>query len=126
MIRRTFTQSWSPYAGAVVILLLCLGLMQQGLFWGVFGGLKLWGDHLNSLIGLAPYLGIDSELPDPFLHVISLHWLAGYAQPGTFSTWTSLRRHRSSRHQFYQFAQQKHHQYHFTYFHYHMNKEVKR
>ncbi|MGD9296013.1 MAG: YeeE/YedE thiosulfate transporter family protein, partial [Chromatiales bacterium] len=72
VIRRTFTQSWSPYAGAVVILLLCLGLMQQGLFWGVFGGLKLWGDHLNSLIGLAPYLGIDSELPDPFLHRISL------------------------------------------------------
>jgi uncharacterized membrane protein YedE/YeeE len=72
VIRRTFTQSWSPYAGAVVILLLCLGLMQQGLFWGVFGGLRLWGDHLNSLIGLAPYLGIDSELPDPFLHRISL------------------------------------------------------
>ena len=72
VIQRTFTQSWSPYAGAIVILLLCLGLMQQGLFWGVFGGLKLWGDHLNSFIGLAPYLGIDSELPDPFLHRISL------------------------------------------------------
>jgi len=72
VIQRTFTQSWSPYAGAIVILLLCLGLMQQGLFWGVFGGLKLWGDYLNSFIGLAPYLGIDSELPDPFLHRISL------------------------------------------------------
>ena len=68
----TFIKSWSPYAGAVVILLLCLGLMQQGLFWGVFGGLKLWGDHLNSLIGLAPYLGLDSELPDPLLHRMSL------------------------------------------------------
>ncbi len=72
LIKRTFTESWSPYAGAVVILLLCLGLMQQGLFWGVFGGLKLWGDYLNSFIGLAPFLGIDSELPDPFLHRISL------------------------------------------------------
>ena len=68
----TFIKSWSPYAGALVILLLCLGLMQQGLFWGVFGGLKLWGDHLNSLIGLAPYLGLDSDLPDPLLHRMSL------------------------------------------------------
>jgi hypothetical protein len=49
-----------------------------------------------------------------------------YGSSGTFSTWTSLRRHRSSRHQFYQFAQLEHHQYRFTYFHYHTNKEVKR
>jgi uncharacterized membrane protein YedE/YeeE len=68
----TFTRSWSPYAGAIMILLLCLGLMQQGLFWGVFGGLKLWGDHLNSFIGLAPLLGISDDLPDPFMHRISL------------------------------------------------------
>ena len=70
--QRTLTESWSPYAGAIMILLLCLGLMQQGLFWGVFGGLKLWGDHLNSFIGLAPLLGISDELPDPFMHRMSL------------------------------------------------------
>ena len=36
--------------------------MGSGLFWGVFGGLKLWGDYLNNAIGLGPALGIKAEL----------------------------------------------------------------
>jgi len=42
------------------------------LFWGVFGGLKLWGDWFNSSIGLGPLLGIKSDLDGPLMHRMSL------------------------------------------------------
>lgn len=58
--------------GAVLIVLAVMALMVSGLFWGVFGGLKLWGDYLNSWLGLAPLLGISSELDAPFMHRISI------------------------------------------------------
>ena len=47
-----FVEGWSPYLGSVLLVVMILGLMISGLFWGVFGGLKLWGDWFNSAIGL--------------------------------------------------------------------------
>jgi len=47
-------------------------LMVSGLFWGVFGGLTLWGDYLNRWLGLAPLLGIKENLEHPLMHRISL------------------------------------------------------
>jgi hypothetical protein len=46
--------------------------MASGLFWGVFGGLKLWGNYFNNLIGLGPLLGIPAQLESPLMHRISL------------------------------------------------------
>jgi uncharacterized membrane protein YedE/YeeE len=67
-----FVDEWSPYFGAVVLVIIMAVLMGSGLFWGVFGGLKLWGDYLNNAIGLGPVLGIKTELESPLMHRISL------------------------------------------------------
>lgn len=67
-----FTEQWSPYTGALALVLIVLALMGTKLFWGVFGGLKLWGDYVNTLIGLAPFLGIAENLDSPLMHRISL------------------------------------------------------
>jgi uncharacterized membrane protein YedE/YeeE len=67
-----FVEEWSPYFGAVVLVIIMAVLMGSGLFWGVFGGLKLWGDYLNNAIGLGPVLGIKAELESPLMHRISL------------------------------------------------------
>jgi len=47
-------------------------LMGSGLFWGVFGGIKLWGDYFNNAIGLGSLLGIKEQLESPLMHRISL------------------------------------------------------
>jgi len=67
-----FVEPWSPYLGAIVLVVLFAILMVNGLFWGVFGGLKLWGDYLNSWLGLGTALGIANELESPLLHRTSL------------------------------------------------------
>lgn len=67
-----FVESWSPYVGAILLVLLILGLMTHGLFWGVFGGLKLWGDWFNQAIGLGGLLKIKSELDSPLIDRLSL------------------------------------------------------
>jgi uncharacterized membrane protein YedE/YeeE len=67
-----FVDEWSPYFGAVVLVIIMAVLMGSGLFWGVFGGLKLWGDYLNNAIGLGSALGIKAELDSPLMHRISL------------------------------------------------------
>ncbi len=67
-----FIDSWSAYTGAVLLVVLMAVLMASGLFWGVFGGIKLWGDYLNNAIGLGPVLGIQTELESPLMHRISL------------------------------------------------------
>jgi hypothetical protein len=46
--------------------------MISGQFWGIFGGLKLWGDWFNNLIGLGPLLGVKPELESPLSHRMSL------------------------------------------------------
>jgi uncharacterized protein len=63
---------WSPYLGAIVLVAITLGLLMHGLFWGVFGGLRLWGDWVNNLIGLGGVLGISDQLASPLEHRISL------------------------------------------------------
>jgi hypothetical protein len=69
---RVFVEPWSPYVGAILLVMVILGLMISGLFWGVFGGLKLWGDWFNSAIGLGELLKIKSELDSPLEHRMSL------------------------------------------------------
>jgi len=69
---RIFVEPWSPYVGAILLVMVILSLMISGLFWGVFGGLKLWGDWLNSAIGLGEMLKIKTELDSPLIHRMSL------------------------------------------------------
>ena len=67
-----FIDEWSPYLGAVALVVVMAVLMGSGLFWGVFGGIKLWGDYLNNAVGLGALLGIKPQLEDIFMHRISL------------------------------------------------------
>jgi uncharacterized membrane protein YedE/YeeE len=67
-----FVEQWSPYLGAVLMVAILAALMISGQFWGIFGGLKLWGDWFNSLIGLGPLLGVKSDLESPLSHRMSL------------------------------------------------------
>jgi uncharacterized membrane protein YedE/YeeE len=67
-----FVREWSPYFGAVVIVVITSALMASGFFWGVFGGLKLLGNYFNNLIGLGPVLGIKSELESPLMNRIAI------------------------------------------------------
>lgn len=64
-------EPWSPYLGAVLLLVVVFALMLSGEFWGVFGGIKLWGDWFNHLIGLGVPLGLH-EPDSPLLHRLSL------------------------------------------------------
>lgn len=70
--KELLVESWSPYVGAILLVLVILGLMASGLFWGVFGGLVLWGNYFNNLIGLGPLLDIPAALESPLMHRISL------------------------------------------------------
>ena len=67
-----FVDSWSAYTGAILLVIIMAVLMGSGLFWGVFGGIKLWGDYLNNAIGLGSLLGIKAQLESPLMHRISL------------------------------------------------------
>ncbi len=67
-----FIEPWSAYTGAVLLIILMAVLMASGSFWGVFGGIKLWGDYLNNAIGLGPVLGIKEQLESPLMHRLSL------------------------------------------------------
>jgi hypothetical protein len=67
-----FVEDWSPYLGAILLVLVIIGLMINGLFWGVFGGVKFWGDWFNNLIGLGPILGVPQELDSFLMHRMSL------------------------------------------------------
>lgn len=67
-----FVEEWSPYLGGILLLLVIIALMVSGLFWGIFGGLRLWGDWLNNFIGLGPLIGTPQHLEGPFMHRMSL------------------------------------------------------
>ena len=69
---KLFVKKWSSYMGAVLLVLVILGLMVNGLVWGVFGGVKFWGDWFNNLIGLGPLLGVPAELDSFWMHRMSL------------------------------------------------------
>jgi uncharacterized membrane protein YedE/YeeE len=70
--KAVFVERWPPYCGAVLLVAVSLGLMVMGQFWGVVGGLRLWGDWFNNLIGLGGVLGISNHLDSPLMHRISL------------------------------------------------------
>ncbi len=67
-----FVKEWSPYLGAVLLVLVVVALMTTGLFWGVFGGVKYWGDRINAALGLAPLLGIAEAKEALLTHRMSL------------------------------------------------------
>ena len=69
---KIFVKEWSPFVGAVLLVLVIVSLMVSGLLWGVFGGVKFWGDWINNLIGLGPALGIPGELEGFLSHRMSL------------------------------------------------------
>lgn len=70
--RHLMVEPWSPYLGVIVLVLLIVLLMVKGTFWGVFGGLRLWGDWLNNAIGIGTLLNIKTNLESPLLHRMSL------------------------------------------------------
>jgi len=70
--QRLFVDTWSPFLGALLLVLVLVGLMLSGLFWGVFGGIRHWGDWLNHLLGLGPLLGIAADLDGVLTHRMSL------------------------------------------------------
>lgn len=70
--RDVFVEQWSPYVGAILMVAILAALMISGQFWGIFGGLKLWGDWFNNAIGLGPLLGVKPELESPLSHRMSL------------------------------------------------------
>ena len=67
-----YVEPWSVYTCALLLVIIMSTLMASGLFWGFFGGLKLWGDYLNNAIGLGSLLGIKDQLESPLMHRISL------------------------------------------------------
>ncbi|HYO27661.1 MAG TPA: YeeE/YedE thiosulfate transporter family protein [Azonexus sp.] len=69
---RLFVKEWSPFVGAILLVLAIISLMVSGLVWAVFGGIKFWGDWINNLIGLGPILGIPNELEGFLAHRLSL------------------------------------------------------
>jgi hypothetical protein len=69
---RVLVRPWSPYAGALLVVAIVVWLLTQGLFWGVVGGLRLWGDHLNQALGLGHVLGLDTSLLSPLHQRLSL------------------------------------------------------
>lgn len=69
---KLFVKKWSSYMGAVLLVLVIIGLMVNGMVWGVFGGVKFWGDWINNLIGLGPLLGVPAELEGFWSHRMSL------------------------------------------------------
>src|SRR5512133_2594393 len=67
-----FVKKWSSYTGALLLVMVVLALMISGMVWGVFGGVKFWGDRFNNLIGLGAILGIPKELESWGSHRMSL------------------------------------------------------
>ncbi len=69
---KIFVKEWSPFVGAILLVVVILGLMISGLVWGVFGGVKFWGDWFNNLIGLGPLIGVPHDLDGFLMHRMSL------------------------------------------------------
>jgi len=70
--QKVFVEEWSPYLGFMFLVGLVMVLMASGVFWAVFGGLRLWGDHINNAIGLGGVLGISDNLKSPLLQHASI------------------------------------------------------
>ena len=70
--QKFLVDTWEAHSGAILLVLLLMALMVKGTFWGVFGGLRLWGDWFNNFIGLGSLLNIKTSLDSPFAHRMSL------------------------------------------------------
>ncbi|MBC8520041.1 MAG: YeeE/YedE family protein [Gammaproteobacteria bacterium] len=71
-LNKAFVEEWSPYFGALALIAVVVALMTSGLFWSVYGGLHLWGNWFNELVGLNALLNASPKLEDPLMHRISL------------------------------------------------------
>ncbi|BCO28089.1 hypothetical protein MIZ03_2985 [Rhodoferax lithotrophicus] len=69
---KLFVKKWSSYLGAVLLMVVIFALMINGMVWGVFGGVKFWGNWLNTAIGLGPWLGLPAESGPIWMHSMSL------------------------------------------------------
>ena len=69
---KLFVKKWSSYLGAVLLMVVILALMINGMVWGVFGGVKFWGNWINNAIGLGPWLGLPAESSSFWMHSMSL------------------------------------------------------
>ena len=69
---KIIVKEWSPFVGAILLVIVIIGLMISGLVWGVFGGVKFWGDWFNNLIGLGPLIGVPHDLDTFLMHRMSL------------------------------------------------------
>ncbi len=69
---KVFVKEWSPYVGAILLVVVVIGLMISGSVWGVFGGVKFWGDWFNTAIGLGPALEIARPSAGFLTHRMSL------------------------------------------------------
>lgn len=68
-----FVEPWSPFLAGVIIAIISVWLLISGYFWGVYGGIRNWGDWINVYLGLSKPLGIDAlHLPAPWIHSTSL------------------------------------------------------
>ncbi len=67
-----FVDEWSPYLAAVFLVVITSVLVASGGFWGVYGGIKNWGDWLNLSIGLGDMLNISKDLTPPLENRISI------------------------------------------------------
>lgn len=63
---------WSPYLAAVLLVVISSALVASGGFWGVYGGIKNWGDWFNTFIGLGDMLNISQDLSSPLENRISI------------------------------------------------------
>lgn len=72
VLRQINKLTQSPYLAALLILALIGLLLVNQVFWGVFSGVRLWGDWFNYSIGLNEILNIKSEPDNPLYHRISL------------------------------------------------------
>ncbi|MCF8209048.1 MAG: YeeE/YedE family protein [Rhodoferax sp.] len=69
---KVFVKEWSPYLGAILLVVVIFALMVNGMVWGVFGGVKFWGDWFNNLIGLGPVIGVPKTTHGFLTHRMSL------------------------------------------------------
>lgn len=67
-----FVEEWSPYLAAVLLVVISSVLVASGGFWGVYGGIKNWGDWFNAFIGLGDLLNISKDLSHPLENRISI------------------------------------------------------
>jgi uncharacterized membrane protein YedE/YeeE len=69
---KIFVEEWSHYLGAILLVMIILAMMVNGTVWGVFGGVRYWGDQINGLLGIAPLLGIQVADEGLLTHRMSL------------------------------------------------------